>query len=221
MTDKTRKQANPRPSATNEERVERNVLHNDGRTRASRGTACPASLTGPTYLTILRMVLSVVFMVFALQPELWARIAALVVFIIAAITDKIDGIWARNSKQVTNLGAFLAPLADKMLVDLAFLFLVYINVVPLWVFAIIIVRDLAVDGMRMMAALGNITIAASFFGKLKTTVQMVALITLLANLILNNDIVGILGQITLYLALILTVLSGADYLIKAWPNAIK
>lgn len=221
MTDKTRKQANPRPSATKKERIGRSATRNDKPARANRESAGFASLTGPTYLTILRMVLSVVFMAFALRPELWARIAALVVFIIAAITDKIDGIWARNSKQVTNLGAFLDPLADKMLVDLAFLFLVYINVVPLWVFAIIIVRDLAVDGMRMMAALGNIAIAASFFGKLKTTIQMVALITLLANLILNNDTVGILGQITLYLALALTVLSGADYLIKAWPNAIK
>lgn len=221
MTGKTQKQANPRPSATNEERVERSVPHNDGRTRASRGSACSASLTGPTYLTILRMILSVVFMAFALQPELWTRIVALIVFIIAAITDKIDGIWARNTKQVTDLGAFLDPLADKMLVDLAFLFLVYIYVVPVWVFAIIIVRDLAVDGMRMMAARNNITIAASFFGKLKTTIQMTALITLLANLILGNDIIGILGQIALYLALILTVLSGADYLIKAWPKAIK
>ena len=221
MSSKTRELADSRPSATNEERDERSVPRNDGRTRASRESANLASLTGPTYLTILRMILSVVFMAFALIPDTWARIVALVVFIIAAITDKIDGIWARNSKQVTDLGAFLDPLADKMLVDLAFLFLVYIYVIPVWVFAIIIVRDLAVDGMRMMAARNNITIAASFFGKLKTTVQMTALITLLANLILGNDIIGILGQIALYFDLILTVFSGADYLIKAWPKAIK
>lgn len=179
------------------------------------------SLTGPTYLTILRMILSVVFLVLALVPEQWSRIMALVVFIIAAITDKIDGIWARNTKQVTDLGTFLDPLADKMLVDLAFLFLVYIYVVPVWVFAIIIVRDLAVDGMRMMAARNNITIAASFLGKVKTTVQLTALIALLANLIFGNDIIGVFAQIALYLALILTVYSGADYLIKAWPKAIK
>ncbi len=178
-------------------------------------------LTGPTYLTILRMVLSVIFLIFALIPYTWAAIVALVVFIAAAITDKIDGIWARKTKQVTDLGAFLDPLADKMLVDLAFLVLVYIGIVPVWVFAIILVRDLAVDGMRMMAAKNNITVAASFYGKLKTTVQMTALITLLANLVLNNTIIGILGQIALYLALLLTVYSGADYLIKLWPKVIK
>ena len=178
-------------------------------------------MTGPTYLTIARMILSVVFMVFATLPSLWARIAALIIFIAAAITDKIDGIWARKSKQETDLGAFLDPLADKMLVDLAFLILTYLNIIPLWVFAIIIVRDLAVDGMRMSAARKGTTIAASFYGKLKTTVQMAALIILLANLVLNNDIITILGNITLYLALILTVFSGADYLTKGWKQTIK
>ena len=178
-------------------------------------------MTGPTYLTIARMILSVVFMVFATLPSLWARIAALIIFIAAAITDKIDGIWARKSKQETDLGAFLDPLADKMLVDLAFLILTYLNIIPLWVFAIIIVRDLAVDGMRMSAARKGTTIAASFYGKLKTTVQMTALIILLANLVLNNDIITILGNITLYLALILTVFSGADYLTKGWKQTIK
>ena len=178
-------------------------------------------MTGPTYLTILRMLLSVIFMIFALLPYQWASIVALVVFIMAAITDKIDGIWARKSKKVTDLGAFLDPLADKMLVDLAFLVLVYINIVPIWVFAIILVRDLAVDGMRMMAARSKVTIAASFLGKLKTTVQMIALITLLANLVFTNDVIGALGNIALYFALALTILSGADYLIKGYQKFIK
>ena len=178
-------------------------------------------LTGPTYLTILRMILAVLYMVFALMLALWSQIVALVLFIAAAITDKIDGIWARKSKQETDLGAFLDPLADKMLVDLAFLVLVYIDVVPIWVFAIILVRDLAVDGMRMMAARTGVTIAASFLGKLKTTVQMTAIITLLANQVLQNDIIGILGLIALYFALILTVFSGGDYLVKGYQKFIK
>lgn len=178
-------------------------------------------MTGPTYLTILRMLLSVAFLVFATLPDTWARITALVIFIVASITDKIDGHWARKSKQVTDLGAFLDPLADKMLINLAFLALVYLGVVPLWVFAVILVRDFAVDGMRMMAARNKITIAASFFGKLKTTVQMIALIILLLNLIINNDIIGILGQIALYLALALTIFSGLDYLIKGKKLLIK
>ena len=178
-------------------------------------------MTGPTILTIFRMVLSTFFVVFALLPDVWAKITALIIFVIASITDNIDGKWARKKKLVTDLGAFLDPLADKMLVNLAFLVLVYLNVVPLWVFAIILVRDFAVDGMRMMAARDGITISASIYGKLKTTVQMIALIILLSNLIINQDVLAILGNITLYLALILTVFSGADYLNKGWKKVIR
>lgn len=178
-------------------------------------------LTGPTYLTIARMVVSVLFMVFVLLPETWAKIVALVLFIAGAISDLIDGKWARRDKIVTDLGAFLDPLADKMLVNLAFLVLVVLGVVPVWVFAIILVRDFAVDGMRMMAARNGVTIAASFYGKLKTTMQMTALIILLLNLIVNLEFFTVIGNIALYLALILTVFSGGDYLIKGWKKVIK
>lgn len=178
-------------------------------------------ITGPTYLTILRMFFSVFFVIFALIPETWSRIVALTLFIIASLTDLIDGKWARKQKIVTDLGAFLDPLADKMLVDLAFLVLVNLGIVPLWVFATILVRDLAVDGMRMMAAREGITIAASFYGKLKTTFQMTALIILLLNLITNLDFFMILGNIALYFSLALTVFSGVDYLVKGWRKVIR
>ena len=178
-------------------------------------------LTGPTYLTIARMILSVLFMVFVLLPETWAKIVALILFVAGAISDLVDGKWARHDKIVTDLGAFLDPLADKMLVNLAFLALVVLGIIPVWVFAIILVRDFAVDGMRMMAARDGVTIAASFYGKLKTTVQMTALIILLLNLIVNLELFTILGNITLYAALILTIFSGGDYLIKGWKKVIK
>lgn len=178
-------------------------------------------LTGPTYLTIARMILSVLFMVFVLLPETWTKIVALILFIAGAISDLVDGKWARHDKIVTDLGAFLDPLADKMLVNLAFLALVVLGIIPVWVFAIILVRDFAVDGMRMMAARDGVTIAASFYGKLKTTVQMTALIILLLNLIVNLELFAILGNITLYAALILTIFSGGDYLIKGWKKVIK
>ena len=178
-------------------------------------------LTGPTYLTIARMVISVLFMIFVLLPETWAKVVALVLFAAGAISDLIDGKWARRDKIVTDLGAFLDPLADKMLVNLAFLTLVAVGVVPIWVFAAILVRDFAVDGMRMMAARDGITIAASFYGKLKTTTQMTALIILLLNLIVNLEFFTIIGNIALYLALILTLFSGGDYLIKGWKKVIK
>lgn len=169
-------------------------------------------MNGPTWLTLVRMVMAGVFMGFVMVPASWARIAALVVFTLAAVTDKVDGIWARKSKQVTDLGAFLDPLADKMLVNLAFLALTVLGVVPVWVFSIILVRDFAVDGMRMMVARNGITVAASFYGKLKTTVQMVALIILLLNLIVNNSVIGTIGNIALDLALGLTIFSGIDYI---------
>lgn len=178
-------------------------------------------LTGPTYLTIARMILSVLFMVFVLLPETWAKVVALVLFVAGAISDLVDGKWARKQKIVTDLGAFLDPLADKMLVNLAFLALVAVGVVPIWVFAVILVRDFAVDGMRMMAARDGVTIAASFYGKLKTTVQMTALIILLFNLIINLEFFTVLGNIALYLALILTVFSGGDYLTKGWKKVIR
>lgn len=178
-------------------------------------------LTGPTYLTIARMILSVLFMVFVLLPETWTKIVALILFVAGAISDLVDGKWARHDKIVTDLGAFLDPLADKMLVNLAFLALVVLGIIPVWVFAIILVRDFAVDGMRMMAARDGVTIAASFYGKLKTTVQMTALIILLLNLIVNLELFAILGNITLYAALILTIFSGGDYLIKGWKKVIK
>ncbi len=178
-------------------------------------------LTGPTYLTIARMILSVLFMVFVLLPETWAKIVALILFVAGAISDLVDGKWARHDKIVTDLGAFLDPLADKMLVNLAFLALVVLGIIPVWVFAIILVRDFAVDGMRMMAARDGVTIAASFYGKLKTTIQMTALIILLLNLIVNLQLFAILGNITLYAALILTIFSGGDYLIKGWKKVIK
>lgn len=173
-----------------------------------------ASITGPTWLTLARMVLSVACFGFLMAPLGWAKIVALALFVVAAITDKIDGIWARRSKNVTNAGAFLDPLADKMLVNLTFLALVVMGVVPVWAFAVILVRDFAVDGLRMMAAERRKVIAASRLGKFKTGFQMAALIILLLSLAVDYDWIAIIGEITLYVALVLTVISAGDYFRK-------
>lgn len=178
-------------------------------------------VTGPTILTIARMILAVVFAIFAMLPGRAANITSLVLFLIAAITDKIDGIWARRTHQVTDVGAFLDPLADKMLTSLAFLILVYENIVPLWVFAVILVRDLAVDGMRMSTAKSGITIAASPLGKLKTTFQMLALVLFLLNQAVTSATLTVIANVILYIALALTVISGFDYLIKGFAKAKK
>lgn len=179
------------------------------------------SITGPTILTIGRMVLVIPFMFCCLQEGVAPKVLALTLFSIASLTDLIDGKWARKKHLETDMGAFLDPLADKMLVDLAFLVLVHMNVIPLWMFAVIIVRDLAVDGMRMMAAREGVTIAASMYGKVKTTVQMITLISILANTIINNEVLGVINTILLYVVVFLTVYSGLDYLIKGWKKVIK
>ena len=180
-----------------------------------------SNLNGPTVLTILRMILSVLFLVFVMIEATWAKIVAFIIFVIGSLTDLVDGKWARRKKIVTDLGAFLDPLADKMLTGLAFLVLTYLHIIPIWVFAIILVRDFAVDGLRMMAARKGITIAASIFGKLKTTFQMIALSIIVFNLIFNLEFLTIIGNIVLYISLALTIFSGADYLIKGWKLVIK
>lgn len=175
----------------------------------------------PTILTILRMFLAVVFMVFVLIDFDWARVTALVLFVVAAVTDKIDGHLARKNKVVTDLGAFLDPIADKMLVNLAFLALVVLGIVPVWAFAVILVRDFAVDGLRMMMAKERKVLPASWLGKWKTGFQMTALIVLLLSLVLNIEPVRIIGDIILYMALILTVVSALDYFHKSRKLFLK
>ena len=178
-------------------------------------------ITGPTILTIARMFLSILFLIFVLIPTLPTHILALIFFVAGAISDHIDGKWARKYQKVTDLGAFLDPLADKMLTSLAFLAFVAMGIIPIWFFAIILIRDYAVDGMRMMAAREGITIAASKFGKWKTAMQLTAIIILLANLIFNWPFLTIVGNIVLYISLVLTIISGIDYLARNWKKVIK
>ena len=172
-------------------------------------------MNGPTVLTVIRIVLTIPLVFLLFVNELPAQIAAISCFVLASITDFIDGRWARKTQKVTDLGAFLDPLADKMLVNLTFLALVYLNLVPLWMFAIILIRDFTVDGMRMMAAKTGITVSASIFGKLKTMVQMVTVVLILLNRILNLEPLNLINAILLYIVVFLTLYSGALYLIKA------
>lgn len=180
-----------------------------------------ATITAPTILTISRMVLVIPFIICCLQEGTAPKIFALAIFSAAAITDLIDGKWARKKHLETDMGAFLDPLADKMLVNLAFLVLVHMNIIPLWMFAVIIVRDLAVDGMRMMAAREGITIAASIYGKTKTMIQMITLISILANTFISSEVLTNINMMLLYVVMFFTLFSGADYLIRGWKKVIK
>ncbi|MDY3119322.1 MAG: CDP-diacylglycerol--glycerol-3-phosphate 3-phosphatidyltransferase [Peptoniphilus sp.] len=161
-------------------------------------------------LTIMRLILVPVFVVLFLMKTPTARIVASVVFCVAALTDFLDGYLARKRHLVTTFGKFLDPLADKVLTISAFIMLVEEGMIPAWGVIIIVTRELAITGFRILAAADNVTIAASPFGKIKTVMQLASLIALLfAPQIPENW-----GVLLFYIAVILTVLSGADYFVK-------
>ena len=134
------------------------------------------------------------------------------IFIIASITDFLDGYIARKNHLVTNFGKFMDPLADKLLVSAAMICLVSMDRLPAWMVIIIISREFAISGFRLIAADNGIVIAASWWGKFKTVSQMIMIILLIANL---GGIFTILEKIFMWVALILTVISLADYI---WKN---
>ncbi len=134
----------------------------------------------------------------------------------AAATDWLDGYYARKYQLVTNLGKFLDPLADKLLVSAAFILLIDLGSAPAWVVIIIISREFAVTGLRLVAAGEGIVLAAGKLGKLKTVLQMVAIIVLLLNNIPFNALAFSVGDILLYAALVITVISGIEYFVKNW-----
>lgn len=171
-------------------------------------------MNGPTILTFFRIILVAPVMICIFMDNLPARIIGVICFVLASVTDFVDGRWARRDKIVTDFGAFLDPLADKMLVNLAFLAFVILGQMPLWMFAIILIRDYAVDGLRMIAAKKKVTLSAGPLGKLKTLTQMITLTSMLLNLTFANEVWGIVNIVLLYLTVFLSVYSGADYLIK-------
>ena len=179
----------------------------------------------PTILTLARIILVAPLMIFMFNDGVIMKVLALICFIVAAVTDFVDGRLARKNDQVTDLGIFLDPLADKMLVNLTFFALCVQGVIVPWIFGIILIRDFAVDGMRMMIAKKGEAVAASKIGKAKTMTQMFALVFTMITVILtengqNIDILNIISAILLCVAVILTIWSGLDYLIKGWKKAI-
>lgn len=142
------------------------------------------------------------------------QIVGAIIFAIASITDWLDGKIARSQGLVTNFGKFADPLADKMLVMTAFIMLVSQDKAPAWVVAIIVCRELAVTGLRLLLVEHGEVMAAAWPGKVKTATQMVAIILLLINNIPFNLIGLPLDQIMLYACLVFTIYSGVDYFAK-------
>ncbi len=176
----------------------------------------------PNKLTMFRVIL-IPFFVFFLLADIGlgavAPILSLIIFIVASLTDMLDGKIARKYNLVTNFGKFMDPLADKLLVCSALICLVELEKVPSWIVIIIIAREFIISGFRLIAADHQIVIAASMWGKFKTTFQMAAIILLILDCAWALSVGGILiihvlAEIALYIALVLTVISLIDYLAK-------
>ncbi|MGL5634804.1 MAG: CDP-diacylglycerol--glycerol-3-phosphate 3-phosphatidyltransferase [Sarcina sp.] len=181
-------------------------------------------------LTVIRMIFVPIFLLCMSTNIIpYGTLIALIIFILASATDKLDGYIARSRNQVTNFGKFMDPLADKLLVTAALVTLVGINIIPAWIAVIIISREFAVSGLRSIAAANGKVIAASNWGKIKTVFQMIAIVLLLivANIATTPWVASLINSskilinfflyvpdITLYIALIITIISGIDYFVK-------
>lgn len=167
-------------------------------------------------ITLLRILLIPVFMAFLLGLEVipYREEIAVVIFVLAAATDKLDGYLARSRNAVTVLGTFLDPLADKLLISAALISLVELGRLSAWIAMVIISREFAVSGLRLVAAVERVVIPASGFGKLKTFSQIVAV-----TLLILPEFGFIYGRpLSWYLiiiAAVITVVSGIDYFLRA------
>ena len=143
----------------------------------------------PNCLTVSRLVLSLVLLLVLTSTSMpYNKTLALVVFVVAALTDWWDGLLARRNKNITPFGQLMDPLADKVLVTSAFISLVELQLVPAWIVVLIITREFLVTGLRLLLASSGHILSAGLWGKLKTIWQMVAIIAILSGLVLRDDI---------------------------------
>ncbi|MCI9426768.1 MAG: CDP-diacylglycerol--glycerol-3-phosphate 3-phosphatidyltransferase [Eubacterium sp.] len=168
----------------------------------------------PNKLTVCRVALIPFFVVFLLYPDLtkYSNYIAAAIFIIASLTDYADGKIARKYNLVTNFGKFMDPLADKLLVCAAMICLVEMGKLAAWIVIVIMSREFIISGFRLVASDNGIVIAASYWGKFKTTFQMLMIIVLILDI--PSDAFRLLGEGLTYIALALTVISLVDYIFK-------
>lgn len=168
----------------------------------------------PNKLTIFRVILIPFFVVFLLlnPSNQTYRYIADAIFIIASLTDMLDGKIARKYNLVTNFGKFMDPLADKLLVSAAMICLIATGQLAAWIVIVIISREFIISGFRLIASDNGIVIAASYWGKFKTVFQMLMIIVLIANI--QMPFFTVLGTILIYVALVLTIVSLIDYIVK-------
>ena len=168
----------------------------------------------PNKLTVLRIIMVPFFVFFMLAPDMTGinHYIAAAIFIMSSLTDLLDGKIARKYNLVTYFGKFMDPLADKLLVCSAMICLIQTGQLAAWIVVIIIAREFIISGFRLIASDNGVVIAASYWGKFKTTFQMLMVIVLILNV--QMPFFQILGKILTYAALILTVVSLIDYIVK-------
>ncbi len=168
----------------------------------------------PNKITIFRVSMIPIFLVLLLAPGIpYGNVFAAVVFVIACLSDALDGYLARKHNLVTNFGKFMDPLADKLLVCSALICFVELSYMPAWIVVVIIAREFIISGFRLIASDNGVVIAASYWGKFKTIAQMIACILLIVQLPFSWAKVA--EQSFIYLSLLLTVVSLVEYI---WKN---
>ncbi len=170
----------------------------------------------PNRLTLARILMIPLFLLVASMNHHYADYIAAAVFVVCAATDGLDGYIARKNRQVTLLGKFLDPLADKILISAALIALVELGRLPGWIAVVIIGREFAVTGLRTIAAAEGVIIAASNLGKIKTVAQIVAIVAVFIRNFPFNLINIPFGNIAMTFAVAFTIWSGLDYFLKNW-----
>lgn len=167
-------------------------------------------------LTIFRILLVPVFVVFLLIDSIALKFISCGIFVIASLTDMLDGYLARSRNEVTEFGKFADPIADKILVISAYLCLIELGTIGAWVPIITLFREFIISGIRMTAATKNVVIAADKLGKIKTVLQMISIVMLILGVcgFFEFSLWKTLAYITFYAGAIITVISGISYVIK-------
>ena len=175
----------------------------------------------PNTITMLRVTVIPVLFFLLLSPGETGSLVIATLFVIAALTDFLDGYVARKYEIVTVMGKFLDPIADKLIVNAAMILMIPISRIPAWIVAVIIIRDFVVDGIRAIASSEGSIIQASMLGKQKTICQVFAVSTLIIHYPFLGVDAHVVGTVILYLALVLSVWSGMEYFMKFYREIVR
>jgi len=180
-----------------------------------------ALLNFPNRITLFRIAIIPALFFLLLSPGRNGSLAIAILFVMAALTDVLDGYLARKYEIVTVMGKFLDPIADKLIVNTAMILMIPIGRIPAWIVAVIIIRDFAIDGIRAIASSEGLVIQASKLGKQKTLCQIFAVSALMIHYPFLGVDAHVVGTVILYLALVLSVYSGMDYFVKFYREIIR